>query len=359
MANGPQTTGNRSLAQMLSASPSLHRGRMRLRDGALTFALSLCGVFSILVTLAIVGVLAFETLRFFGAPVGAEDQRLDEPASVTEFLTGLEWTPLLGAEQQFGVWPLVTGTLMVTLIAACVALPIGLIVAVYLSEYAPAKLRATLKPILEILAGIPTVVYGFFALTIITPVLQFLARAVQYPFTTGTEFGDIDPIFGFFNSTSAGIAVGIMCLPMVSSLSEDALRAVPRSLREAAYGLGGTKFDTSVRVVVPAALSGVIASFLLAIARAVGETMIVALAAGGLAQMAFGPLPDGGGLTFRPNEGSQTMTAYMVQLFLGDAEFGSVEYYSAYAIGFTLFVMTLILTLIGNWVLARYRERYE
>ncbi|MEM1167370.1 MAG: phosphate ABC transporter permease subunit PstC [Planctomycetota bacterium] len=353
MPDAGATDPSLSCAALLDRAPQRGAVIMRLRDSTLTGLLFASGLFTIGITIAIVGVLAYETLHFFGV-VG---HRLDEPATFVEFITGLEWTPLLGAQQVFGVWPLLTGTMMVALIAAMVALPIGLIVAVFLSEYAHPKVRAALKPILELLAGIPTVVYGFFALTVITPALQWISKAVQVPFTQ-TPFEQIEPAFGYFNSTSAGIAVGIMCLPMVSSLSEDALRAVPRSLRDGAFAMGGTRFDVSVRVVVPAALSGIIASFLLAIARAVGETMIVALAAGGLAQMAFGPT-DAGEWVFRPHEGSQTMTAYMVQIFLGDAEFGSVEYYSSYAIGFTLFLMTLVLTLVGNWVLKRYREAYE
>lgn len=212
-----------------------------------------------------------------------------------------------------------------------VALPLGLITAIYLSEYAPARVRDVLKPVLEVLAGIPTVVFGFFALTVITPGLQW--------FHDG---------FGVYNATSAGLAVGIMCLPIVCSLTEDALRAVPRNLREAAYGLGATRFEVSLKVVVPAALSGIIAAFLLAIARAVGETMIVALAAGST------PM-----LTADPREEIQPMTGYMVQIFLGDTSNFDIEYLSSYAVGSTLFIMTLILTLIGNYVRVKYRQAYE
>lgn len=272
----------------------------------------------------------------------------------TEFITGGEWNPLLGHERHFGIWPLITGTLLVAGIAALIAIPLGLITAVYLSEYAPRRLRAVLKPVLEILAGIPTVVYGFFALTVITPALQSLGRwftgsapgewlgSVTGWWTTG------DALFEAYNAGSAGIAVGIMCLPLVTSLSEDALQAVPRSLREGAYAVGGTKFDVSVKVVVPAALSGVVAAFLLAIARAVGETMAVSLAAGGLAN-----------LTLNPTESIQTMTAWMVQIFLGDASNFGPEYRSAYAVAAVLFVMTLMLTILGARVLKRFREVYE
>ncbi|MEM9083030.1 MAG: phosphate ABC transporter permease subunit PstC [Planctomycetota bacterium] len=333
-------------AAIVAQARTPSRTLRRVREGIVYSLLVASGLFSVLVTLAIVGVLSWETARFFGFFRATVDKHA-ESVSLTDYLFGIEWTPLLGgANKAFGMWPLVTGTLMVTVIAASVALPLGLIVAIYLSEYASTRVRAVLKPVLEVLAGIPTVVYGFFALTVITPALQWVAYN-----TTGSE------IFANFNSTSAGIAVGIMCLPMVSSLSEDALRAVPRSLRDGAFAMGATKFDVATKVVTPAALSGIIASFLLAIARAVGETMIVALAAGGLAQMAFGPSAEG--IVFRPHEGSQTMTAYMVQLFLGDAQFGSVEYYSAYVVGFTLFIMTLTLTIAGNWVLKRFREEYE
>lgn len=300
----------------------------KFREALIFSCLVLCAAFSILITTSIVYILFSESYHFFSEFEGV---------SFIGYLTGLEWNPLLGADKKFGMWPLVTGTLMVTAIAAVIALPIGLITAVYLSEYAPTRVRAVLKPVLEVLAGIPTVVYGFFALAVITPALRSSSEAF-----TGEK------IFEYFNSTSAGIAVGILCLPTVCSLSEDALRAVPRSLREGAYGLGATKFDVSTKVVVPAALSGVMAAFLLAIARAIGETMIVALAAGGMARLAT-----------NPTQGSQTMTAYMVQIFLGDAPHGSVEYYSSYAIGATLFVITLALTLLGNYILKKFREEYE
>jgi phosphate transport system permease protein len=277
--------------------------------------------FSILVTTTIIVVLARETWGFF---------QFDE-VSLGEFFGSTEWNPLLGAEKHFGIWPLISGTLLVTAIAASFALPIGLISAVYLSEYASPKVRAALKPSLEILAGVPTVVYGFFALTVITPLLQ-----------------KISPAFGNYNAMSAGLATGIMILPIVCSMSEDALRAVPRSLRDGAFALGGTRFDVSVKVVVPAALSGIVAAFLLAISRAVGETMIVALAAGGIAQ-----------ITANPSAEVQTMTAYMVQIFLGDAPAFGVEYKSSYAVASMLFVMTFVLTMIGQYILRRFREEYD
>jgi phosphate transport system permease protein len=300
--------------------PRSTRARKNLErgiKGLLFFNASL----SVIVTFTIVFILFQETLGFF-----ANDQ-----VSVVDFFTGTTWAPLLGAEKHFGIWPLVSGTLLVAAIAAVFALPIGLISAIYLSEYAPAKLRSVLKPILEILAGVPTVVYGFFALSVITPGLQWIYDG-----------------FTSFNAMSAGLAVGIMILPIVCSLSEDALRAVPRSLRDGAYALGATRFDVSVRVVVPAALSGIMAAFLLALTRAIGETMIVALAAGGRAQM-----------TINPTQEAQTMTAYMVQIFTGDAPAGGIEYKSSYAVAFVLFVLTLMLTLIGNAILRKFREEYD
>jgi phosphate transport system permease protein len=273
-------------------------------------------------TATIIGILASESVRFFRMP----------GVSLTDFLFGTTWAPLLGADQQFGIWPLVSGTFLVTAIAAAFALPVGLIAAIYLSEYARPRVRATVKPALEVLAGIPTVVYGYFALTVITPFLH----------------DHVSERFGTFNALGAGLAVGIMILPIVASLSEDALRAVPRSLRDAAYALGGTRFDVSVRVVVPAALSGIMASWLLAITRAMGETMIVALAAGGMAVM-----------TLSPTAEVQTMTAYMVSMFFGEAPETGVEYRSSYAVATVLFVVTLGLTLVGNLVLRRFREEYD
>lgn len=265
--------------------------------------------------------LAIEAIRFF---------RMDE-VSVVEFFTTSQWNPLLGAEKHFGIWSLISGTMLVTAVAMALALPLGLVTAVYLSEYASRKLHATLKPTLEVLAGIPTVVYGFFALTMLTPALKF--------FHDG---------FNVYNAFSAGIAVGILCLPTVSSLAEDALQAVPRALREGAYALGATKFDVSIKVVLPAALSGIVSAFLLAIARAIGETMIVALAAGSMPH-----------LTMDPREEIQTMTGFMVQMALGDVSNFGPEYSSMYAVAATLFVMTLTLTLIGGQIRRRFREAYS
>lgn len=293
----------------------------KVREACIMTALIACGIFSIATTLSIIMVLGIETLHFF---------RLDE-VSFWEFIIGTQWNPLLGAEKHFGVWPLICGTMLVTAVAMVVALPLGLITAIWLSEYARPGVRAVIKPVLEVLAGIPTVVFGFFALTVITPGLRWLHDG-----------------FDVYNATSAGLAVAVMCLPIVTSLSEDALRAVPRSLREGAYGLGATRFEVSIKVVTPAALSGIVAAFLLAIARAVGETMIVSLAAGNAPSMGLDP-----------RKQVQTMTGYMVQIFLGDASNFGPEYYSSYAVAATLFLMTFLLTVIGHRIRVRYRQVYE
>ncbi len=318
MTTLPTTSAPRDLAQ-LGRTKSVAARVLRERLIVGTLAIAAC--FSILVTSTIIAVLAQETWGFFQFP----------NVTLGDFFGGTEWNPLLGAEKHFGIWPLVSGTLLVTVIAATFALPIGLVCAIYLSEYASVRVRATLKPALEILAGVPTVVYGFFALTIITPMLQ-----------------QISPAFGSYNAMAAGLATGIMILPIVCSMSEDSLRAVPRSLRDGALALGATKFDVSVKVVVPAALSGIVAAFLLAISRAIGETMIVALAAGGIAQ-----------ITANPTAEVQTMTAYMVQIFLGDAPAVGVEYKSSYAVASVLFVMTFAITMIGQYILRRFREEYD
>ncbi len=306
-----------------SEPPRRLRSRLALkvRDRSIAAVLCGCGGFSMAITLAILLVLGEQTWRFF---------QQDE-VTLSQFFLTTRWAPLAGGTKYFGVWSLVCGTMLVTVVAMAVALPLGLITAIYLSEYSPRRLRAMLKPTLEVLAGIPTVVYGFFALTAITPLLKTLHEG-----------------FGVYNAFSAGLAVGILCLPTVSSLTEDALQAVPRSLREAAFGLGGTRFDVAVKVVVPAALSGIISAFLLAIARAIGETMIVALAAGSMPQF-----------TLDVRGEAQTMTGFMVQMALGDVSNFGVEYYSMYAVAAVLFVMTMSLTLIGNFIRKRYREAYQ
>ncbi|HEV8681737.1 MAG TPA: phosphate ABC transporter permease subunit PstC [Actinomycetota bacterium] len=293
--------------------------RRRVGERLIKGALLACGVLSIAVTLGILASLATETLEFFRA------------VSPIEYFTGTRWAPTF-TPSDFGVLPLVSATLLITAIAAAVAFPLGLGAAIYLSEYAKRKTRRMIKPALEVLAGIPTVVFGYFALTFVTPdVLQ--------PLIPGTKI---------FNALSAGLVVGVMIIPLVASISEDAMRAVPWSLREAAYGMGATRRTVATRVVLPAALSGVAAAFTLALSRAIGETMIVAIAAG------LGP-----NLSPDPREGMATMTAYIVQVSQGDTPFGSIEYKTIYALGTTLFVMTLALNVVSYQFVKRFRERYE
>jgi phosphate transport system permease protein len=250
--------------------------------------------------------------------------------SLVEFATGTKWNPQIG---QFGIWPLVTATLMTSVMAMLVALPLGLSVAIYLSEYASPRARSILKPILEILAGIPTVVYGYFALTFMTPLLRSIF---------GIETVQI------YNTASAGIVIGILILPLVSSMSEDALSAVPRSLREAAYGVGATRWETAIKVVLPAALSGITAAFIVSISRAIGETMIVAIAAGA-----------GPNFTLNPFESAETMTGHIVRISGGDISYDSIDYNSIFAIGLVLFFITLSLNIISERVVRRFREVYE
>jgi phosphate transport system permease protein len=279
----------------------------------------LCGAFSLATTVGIILVLIQQALVFFSQ------------VPVTDFLFGTTWTALFKTAK-YGVLPLVGGTLMITLVAMLVAIPLGLMSAIYLSEYAPRHVRDILKPALELLAGIPTIVYGFFAVTFIRPDI-------------------LKPIFsgiGPFSALAAGIAVGIMTIPLVASLSEDAMSAVPRSLREGGYALGATRLEVSWQVVVPAAFSGIVASFILAMSRAVGETMIVALAAGSKPQ-----------LTANPLEPMQTMTGFIVQAFSGDVVVGSTPYLSLFAVGLLLFFITLGLNLLSKSIVARFREVYE
>jgi len=247
-----------------------------------------------------------------------------------DFLTDTRWEPMF-QEQHFGVLPLLMGSMLIAGGAGVIAVPLGVLTAIFLSEYAGQRLRKVLKPVLEILAGIPTVVYGYFALTFVTPLLR-----VFFPETE------------IFNAASASIVVAIMIIPTISSLSEDALRAVPNSLREGAYGLGATKLEVSTRVVVPAALSGIIASFILAISRAVGETMAVTIAAGNLPNITLNPL-----------ESMQTMTAYIVQASMGDTPQGTLVFRTLFAVAMTLFLITLTMNIVSQWILARFREEYE
>ena len=287
------------------------------KERAVEYALGFCTLVSVLTTLGIAAVLVFESLNFF------------TEVSIIEFLTETRWTPQF-TEKHFGIWPLLSGTLLITVIAALVALPIGLMSAIFIAEYAPSRVRKVLKPGLELLAGIPTVVYGYFALTFMTPLLQ-----------------NFIPGLNIYNALSAGIVVGVMIIPMVSSLSEDAIRAVPRSLSDGAYALGATRIEVVLRVMVPGAISGIMASFILALSRAVGETMIVTLAAGAMPN-----------LTANPTESVQTMTAFIVNVSLGDTPQGTVEFYSLFAVGLVLFLITLSMNFLANLIIRRYRERY-
>jgi phosphate transport system permease protein len=292
------------------------RGR-RLFEFAIERTLFLCAAASILVTAGIIGVLIFETAAFF------------REVRITEFLFGTVWTPLF-YDKHFGVLPLLSGTLLASTIAMLVALPAGLVTAIYLSEYAKAPIRRVVRPILEILAGVPSVVYGYFALQFVTPLLQAIV-----------------PGLSGFNSLSPGIVMGIMILPLISSLSEDALHSVPSGLREGAYALGATKMQATLGVVVPAALSGISAAAILAVSRVIGETMIVAIAAGQQPR-----------LTLDPRVPVETMTAYIVQVSLGDTPAGTLEYRTIFAVGMLLFVITFVLNLISNWLRQRFREEY-
>ena len=289
-----------------------------LPERVIAVFLFLSAFLSILITVGIVAVLLFEAITFFGE------------VSFIDFITGTRWTPLFSSKQ-FGVLALVAGTTLTAALAMMVALPLGLFSAIYLSEYAPDLVRRSVKPILEILAGIPTVVYGYFALLFVTPILRGISENIAV-----------------FNALSAAIVMGVMILPMVSSLSEDAMRAVPRTLREGAYALGSTKMEVSIFVVVPAALSGIVSAFILAVSRAIGETMIVTIAAGQNPHFTLNP--------FVPIE---TMTAYIVQVSQGDTPAGSIEFKTIFAVALLLFVITLVMNLLSQYVVSRFREEYE
>lgn len=289
----------------------------KLKERGIELVLLLSALSSIFVTLSIVFILLYEALGFF------------KDVSVWKFLTGTQWTPLF-AQPKFGILPLVSGTLLVTAIAVAVALPVGLIVAVYLSEYAPFRIKEAVKPILELLAAVPTVVYGYFALLFLTPILQAFI-----------------PNLSGFNALSPGIIMGIMIIPYVSSVSEDAMKAVPMHIREGSYAMGATKFQTAFKVIIPSAFSGIAAAFIIGISRAIGETMVVAIAAG--------MMPN---LTINPIEPIQTLTAYIVGVSLGDVPHGTIEYKTIFAAGITLFIMTLSLNILGFWFRKRIREIY-
>jgi len=291
---------------------------MRFSEKLIETILLVCGLVTVVTTIGIIWVLAVQTVEFF------------KFVSVIEFFTDKQWTPLF-ADKHFGILPLLSGTLLTSMIAVAVALPIGLTIAIYLNEYAPGRLRTAVKPMLEILAAIPTVVYGYFALMTVTPFLQKFI-----------------PGMAGFNALSPGIVMGIMIIPLISSLSEDALFAVPKSLREASYGMGATKLQTVFRVLVPAASSGIIVSVILAVSRAVGETMIVAIAAGMQPRLTLNPLVP-----------VETITTYIVQVSLGDVSHGTLEFKTIFAAGITLFVFTFILNNISYIIKKRYQEHYE
>jgi phosphate transport system permease protein len=290
----------------------------KIREFVIEKSLLSSALITVAVTVGIILVLAIEAFSFF------------KEVSIFDFFTDTEWTPLF-TKKHYGILPLLTGTLLTTFIAISVALPIGLSISIYLSEYAPRSFRKTIKPLLELLAAVPTVVYGFFALVVVTPFLQ-----------------QFIPGLSGFNSLSAGIVMGIMIIPFVSSLSEDALFAVPKALREASYGMGATRLQTAFKVVVPAASSGIIVSIILAISRAIGETMIVAIAAGQQPR-----------LTLDPTVPVETITAYIVQVSLGDVQHGSLEYRTIFAAGITLFALTFLLNTISFQIRKKFRQKYD
>jgi phosphate transport system permease protein len=309
-----------SLVTSLQKPGSNLRGRRRLGESIIQGLLFFSGFVSIFTTIGIVYELGKEALLFFQMP----------EVSILESLTNTQWQPHTG---NFGVWPLVTATLMTTLIAMAIAIPLGLAVAIYLSEYATPRARNTLKPILEVLAGIPTIVYGYFALMFMTPLLRSIL---------GRDVVEI------YNTASAGLVMGILILPLITSMTEDALSAVPRSLREAAYGVGGTRLEVALQIVLPAALSGIAAAIIIGISRAIGETMIVAVAAGA------GPK-----FTLNPFQGAETITGHIVRISGGDLSYDSIDYNSIFALGLLLFFMTLTLNIISQRIVRRFREVYE
>jgi len=295
-----------------------YRRFQKIKEWFIEKALFLSALFSVFITIGIIGVLIFETFEFF------------KVVSIVDFLTDTQWTPLF-SEKHFGILPLFAGTFVTTIIAMAVSLPVGVITAIYLSEYASNKVRIFIKPILEILAAVPTVVYGYFALLFVTPLLQ-----------------KVIPDMSGFNSLAPGIVMGIMIIPIIASLSEDAMHAVPMSLREGALALGATRFQVAIKVVLPAALSGIAASFILGISRAVGETMIVAIAAGQQPRLTLNPLVP-----------IETVTAYIVQVSLGDTPTGTIEYSTIFAAGMSLFAVTFVLNIVSYWLKKRFREEYE
>lgn len=310
----------RNLTTLFGRPPTGLRGRRRVGERIIQGLLFFSGFVSIFTTIGIVYELGKEALLFFQLP----------QVSILASLTNTKWQPHTG---NFGIWPLVTSTLMTTMIAMFIAIPLGLGVAIYLSEYATPRARNTLKPILEVLAGIPTIVYGYFALIFMTPLLRSI-------------FGR--DVVEIYNTASAGLVMGILILPLITSMTEDALSAVPRSLREAAYGMGGTRLEVALQVVVPAALSGIAAAVIIGVSRAIGETMIVAVAAGA------GPK-----FTLNPFQGAETITGHIVRISGGDLSYDSIDYNSIFALGLLLFIITLTLNIISQRIVRRFREVYE
>jgi len=306
-----------AVAAPVTESLKHKRGRI-FKERLIEFLLMMTGLVAVFTTVAITVILVYESIGFF------------QYVSVWEFLTGTVWTPLF-ANPSYGILPLISGTLTVTFIALIVAIPMGTIIAIYLSEFAPHRLREVIKPALELISAVPTIVFGYFALLFVTPLLQ----------------DTIMPGLPGFNMLAPGIVVGIATIPTIASLAEDAMRAVPMSMREAAYAVGGNKLQVALRIVMPAAVSGVVAAYVLAAARAIGETMVVAIAAGQNANF-----------TFNPFEAAATLTAYIAQVSLGDLEHGSVAYRSIFAAGLILLVMTLVLNVAGHFLRRRYRRTY-
>ncbi|TXI43895.1 phosphate ABC transporter permease subunit PstC [Methylophilus sp.] len=306
------------LPAQLTISPRLAKNiRRNVKERIIELILMMAALVAVATTFAIVGVLLYESLSFF------------KTVSVIDFFTDTQWTPLF-EDAHYGIMPLVSGTLTTSAIALAVAVPIGTISAIFLSEFASHKTREIVKPILELLVGVPTVVFGYFALFFVTPLLQ-----------------SIYPSLPSFNMLGAGIVMGVMIIPYIASMSEDAMRAVPMSMREGSYAMGATRFQTAIKVVTPAAISGIVAAYILAVSRAVGETMVVAIAAG--------QQPN---LTFNPLDSAATITAYIVQVAMGDLPHGSIGYQSIFAAGLVLMAMTLSFNIFGHWVRKKYRESY-
>jgi len=302
----------------LTISPRLAKNISRnIKERVIEFILMMAALSAVATTLSIVAILLYESLSFF------------KTVSIVDFFTDTQWTPLF-EDAHYGILPLISGTLTTSAVALIVAIPIGTIGAIYLSEFASHKVRETVKPILELLVGVPTIVFGYFALLFLTPLLQ-----------------KIFPDLPGFNMLSAGIVMGIMIVPYISSVAEDAMRAVPMSMREGSYAMGATRFQTAIRVVTPAAVSGIVAAYILGISRAVGETMVVAVAAGQQPIVSFNPM-----------EGAATITAYIVQVALGDLPHGSIGYQSIFAAGLVLMIMTLFFNILGHIIRKKYREHY-